>query len=264
MPLNKVINLKKMWKRIYKSFLFITLFTGLVLVSIGNEPLQLIKDCLHNGGFGPGSYYVWIFLQFSFLLPLSLKFITKWSNYTVLLFIIISQLLEWLCIIIDIPESIYRLLCFRYIFLIYMGYIWTFTKISQTLNVRQVFISIISLSILLILYYSSDPLEPWFRDSNWRICHWVSYFYAALLLPWILRKIFNILPIKIRTYISIIGKSSYEIFLVQMLIFAVYPKHTISFGNDYIDYIVYFTTTLLFSILIGIIWNNYRIKSEKS
>ncbi len=73
-------NLKKLWHRILKPFFLITLFSGIVLVILGHNPIEVIKGIVYSGGIGPGSYYVWIYLQFFILLPFCLTFINKWGG----------------------------------------------------------------------------------------------------------------------------------------------------------------------------------------
>lgn len=162
-----------------------------------------------------------------------------------------------MCMLIDIPEPIYRLLCFRYIFLIYLGYLWVSNKMSLILSTKQIILSILSITILIILYYSTGSLKPFLHDSAWRTSHWICYFYAALLLPWLLWKLYDFLPLKVRTLIGEVGKCSYEIFLFQMVVFTLYPRSLLSVGNDYIDCIIFSVTTLIISVIPAVMWKRY-------
>lgn len=74
------IKIKKVWNRILKPFIVITFLTGSLLVIGGHEPEDVIKEVINHGGLGPGSYYVWIYLQFLLLLPISLTLINKWGG----------------------------------------------------------------------------------------------------------------------------------------------------------------------------------------
>lgn len=67
----------KIWKSIIKPFLFITIVTGTMLVIKGHNPVDVLKASVISGGLGPGSYYVWIYLQFFLLLPPCLTLINK-------------------------------------------------------------------------------------------------------------------------------------------------------------------------------------------
>lgn len=68
---------RKIWHRILKPFAIITLVTGAILVIAGHDPVSVIKGAVISGGIGPGSYYVWIYLQFAFFLPLCLTLFNK-------------------------------------------------------------------------------------------------------------------------------------------------------------------------------------------
>lgn len=251
-------NLHKLWSRILKPFALITLFTGVVLILIGNDPKEVLKSALLAGGIGPGSYYVWIYLQFFLLLPICLTVFNKWGGYSIILFIIVSQGLEWLCIYIDLPEPIYRLTCFRYVFLIYLGYLWVINRMSRTLTGLQIIISLISLVILLSLYYTKGSLKPFLHDTAWRSYHWVCYFYTALLLPWLIWKLYYKVPTKIRKSIGEVGKCSYEIFLIQMVIFTLYPHSLLSIGNRFITEVIFILSSLVLSIVPVIIYRKKR------
>ena len=72
--------LHKLWKRIIRPFVICTLITGIVLILFGHDPQNVFTECIKMGGIGPGSYYVWIYLQFFLLLPLCLTFINKWGG----------------------------------------------------------------------------------------------------------------------------------------------------------------------------------------
>lgn len=68
---------RKIWHRILKPFALITLATGAILVIAGHDPIATIKGAVISGGIGPGSYYVWIYLQFALLLPICLTLFNK-------------------------------------------------------------------------------------------------------------------------------------------------------------------------------------------
>jgi len=112
--------------------------------------------------------------------------------------------------------------------------------------------------ILLALYYSTGSLKPFLHDTPWRTFHWVCYFYTAFLLPWLIWKVYDRIPYRIRLLIGEIGKSSYEIFLVQMVVFTLYPYSLLSFGNIYIDTIVIISLSMTLSIIPILLWKRYK------
>lgn len=75
--LSEYYSWKKLWYRILKPFVIVTIATGAILVIAGHDPIGVIKGAIVSGGIGPGSYYVWIYLQFALLLPLCLTLFNK-------------------------------------------------------------------------------------------------------------------------------------------------------------------------------------------
>lgn len=64
-------DLKKLFHRIFKPFLLLVVIQLLLLIFIQQKnPIVTIKNAILSGGIGPGSYYVWIYVQFFFLLPI--------------------------------------------------------------------------------------------------------------------------------------------------------------------------------------------------
>lgn len=129
---------------------------------------------------------------------------------------------------------------------------------SKTLTRKQIFLSILSLGVLLLLYYTTGSLKPFLHDSNWRVFHWVCYFYVALLLPWLLRNLYNHLPQKPRKLIEEIGSYSYEIFLIQMMVFTLYPKIMPADLDKPYNWIIFFILTTLLSIVPVVLWKRYK------
>ncbi len=129
---------------------------------------------------------------------------------------------------------------------------------SRTLTGLQIIISLISLVILLSLYYTKGSLKPFLHDTAWRSYHWVCYFYTALLLPWLIWKLYYKVPTKIRKSIGEVGKCSYEIFLIQMVIFTLYPHSLLSIGNRFITEVIFILSSLVLSIVPVIIYRKKR------
>ena len=67
--------------------------------------------------------------------------------------IALSCLWELVCIYIHIPEMLYRLLFFRYFFLIYLGYMWVEKGILLD-NIRLL-LSVVSIAFILMFAYTS-------------------------------------------------------------------------------------------------------------
>ena len=72
-----------------------------------------------DGGDGPGSYYIWVYIQLAFLCPLLTSVVKR--KLARWIFVGVCILFEIFCSLVNMNESLYRLLCIRYIFLIYLG-----------------------------------------------------------------------------------------------------------------------------------------------
>lgn len=117
----KPLNMQKVWKRILRPFFLVQLFI-IALYAITHYRSETFQDMavkfLSQGGFGAGSYYPWIYIQFAILLaflakPLSNLSIVKQG--VILTFCFVAELL---CNILHVSEAFWRLVCFRYLFLI--------------------------------------------------------------------------------------------------------------------------------------------------
>lgn len=65
-------SVSKIWNRILRPFIVITLTTAIILICTGHSPKTVLMDCIRSGGIGPGSYYIWVYLQFALLCPVIL------------------------------------------------------------------------------------------------------------------------------------------------------------------------------------------------
>lgn len=273
---NVQFNWLKIWDRIIKPFLFvevaIILMVILMRLWLATHPdtfAGLVKRIIMGGGIGPGAYYPWIYLQFAILLPLFAPVFKKLHTIPLaIFFIIFSQMLEIIYNVTNMPVWIYRLLFFRYIFLVYLGYILV-TK-GFSINKKTICLSVISLSCFLFFNYWDTDLSPFFVTDapSWRSCHWLCYIYMCYLLLFIINKIYGGLFCyeKLLAFIQQAGRYSYDIFLFQMFYFVVI--------HPYVMNVVFFISgvasiTSMLSMLIAmavcivpVIWyKEYRRKS---
>jgi len=174
---------------------------------------------------GSGGYYPWIYIQFAVLLMFLAPIFRKWGNQTLLmiLFAVISQLLEVLCCLFQMPEWLFRLCAVRYFFIIYLGSILAMKGFE--LNKKTFSIGLVSLICLCFFAFKDVNLRPFFYTgmSAWRTCHWMNYFYVCFILLFVIRWTYQKLQSskKIEKWIRDMGKYSYEIFMFQMIYFHV-------------------------------------------
>lgn len=242
--------LKKLWNRIIRPFL-ITIGVIYVLyliygyfthVSITEQTIKFLK----SGGAGPGSYYFGIYLQFVLILPIMaivMKRFKLWGN--LILLIAISEILEVLCCLIHFPDWLYRLLFFRYFFLIYIGFY--LVKKELKLNIWLLAITTISCVAIMLFKYGGVNTEPFFLNSDWESQHWICYGYLPFLI-YALLTVCRKTNIKAsNSLIRIIGKCSYEIFLWQMIYFLapIQPILIKVFKNDVIATLFYIILSMV-------------------
>lgn len=249
-------NLEKLFKRIVIPFaiaqaiILASIFMDYYCFQSGYLTTPII-NWMKSGGEGPGSFYIWIYLQFALLLPCvgwiqnRIK-IPSWG--WLIVFVIISELLEIICSITNMPEWIYRLCAFRYVFLIYGGYLWANEGIK--LNWKTVQLSIISFISIYLLQYEQVAFEPWIFNTAWTYFHWFCYFYVMWGLAWLLNMMYRKLKGVIASMVQYIGKYSYEIFIFQMLVFYFFP--------DNISKWAYLIITTLLSIVPIVVYKYVR------
>lgn len=223
------VNIRKIWNRVVWPFLLCQLV--ILLLMFWHQPIHTAQSFLdvaaalaRNGGFGPGAYYPWIYVQMAVLIPLFALLLRRLENHPVwmfLVFIILSQGVETICALAHVPDLAYRLLFVRYIFLFYLGYVMAtrgFVICWQTLIMATG-----SLALSTYIAYRLPDCYPWFYPFVNPLCHWFCYLYIAYLLLWLLRKTFDCLPPDgfVCRLCKWAGRYSYELFLLQMIFFIV-------------------------------------------
>ena len=225
--ISKMPSFKKLWKRIILPYLILMFFTFAFDYFIYyKETAGLFNLSLYWDNRGPGSYFVFVFLQFAFLLPLIHPFLRRFSlKWLCLIFIIISQIIEYIIYVTHCPDNIYRITLLRYIFLIYLGYL--IAKDGIPVNKMTISISIISMAFIYFFNYTDFDWGQLFCTNYpyWRSCHWICYPYIAILYICIIRFIYNKSNNLLKTGIQLFGKYSYEIYLFQMFYFAIISRY---------------------------------------
>ena len=175
-----VVSIKKMFWRIFAPFILIEGLLFVILLFVYHYNIKsLINSFLFSGGTGPGSYYPWIYLQIALLLPLFKKWMTWLSIWQLAVsFLVICEGFEYVASIIDFPDLLYRLLAIRYIFLLYLAWLWVKTGI--VINAKTITLSLLSmLSIVYFEFYSIND-EPLFYNTAWKFHRWPCYYYVAI------------------------------------------------------------------------------------
>lgn len=273
---NVKINFNKLWNRIIKPFLLveillIIIYLGLKIATGNYDSLfSLIKKIAKYGGRGSGAYYPWIYIQFALLLPIMAPILKKIKGiYLAVAFIFISELFEIMCSLMNMPEYIYRLLFFRYTFLIYLGYLLVIK--GYILNWKTLLVSIISAASILLFVYTKTDLSPFiFYVPKWKSCHWICYLYIAFFLLFFIKLLYKATnPHKrIGDYIKKMGVYSYEIFLFQMIYFEFHKYIVKFFSTITVNYwtatILPIITAVIVCVVPVILYKDYKISKQNS
>lgn len=264
-------SIPKLWKRILQPYIimvalmFVTQFFMYYDMTEGTFSPTLYWDKR-----GPGSYYIFIYLEMAFVIPIYAPLFRKLSTkWLLIIFLILSQLVETVCSLTHCPDNIYRIIFPRYIFLIFLGYLLAVKGLE--LNKLTITASIFSMLFIYLFAYLRCDMEPIFCTSLvlWPLCHWICYCYIAYFFLAFLKYTYTKL---IKCYylmscIKTIGKYSYEIYLFQIFYYAtisIYVGKAFSnIENRPIQRLLYIVLSTIICILPAIL-NNQNIHFRKS
>lgn len=244
------LNWANLLKRILIPFVAVqTIIAGFVFITGGD----LWPSFFVSGGYGPGSYYIWVYLQIAFLLVLIWPWFKTLSlNLVFIAFLIISIVFEVLFSVFDCSDKLYRLLCARYLFLIPLGLMWI--EKGVLLNRKTVLLSILSILVVLFFVFTDYDLEPFFFNTGWKTHRWICYFYLPILLTYGLYFVWDkIIQLQIiDKAIKWIAVRSYEIFLSQMAVLVCFPFAYFSLIlSGFIGFFIWAIVAFIFSLLFG-------------
>ena len=243
----------KIWHIIYHIVLPFVI-SELFIILIKSIKIGLpgaIIECFLLGGYGPGEYYIWVYLQFMCLFPLLSFFMKRLpSRGIVILFVVTAILLELFSCLVIGSSRVYKYLFFRYFFLIYLGYLWSTKDI--VLNIKTIVLSLISLAFIYFFDYTNIDCSPIFYSLSWRPFHWICYFYTSWLFIFILHLLFTHFPHFIKRFICFMGRNSWWIFCSQLVVFTFITPSIFGLNNRIISGVTYIVSTILLSLLLSI------------
>lgn len=193
---------------------FIVLVLQVLTLYIRNGYWMSPKNILLYGGIGPGSYYLSVFVLAWLLVPLFIELIRKLSlKYSFLVTLFIAVLLELVFLELEgvkYMEQLYRLLPVRHLMIIYLGCV--FDKLKNY-HVAMAFAAFVGGICLTLSVYNVDDIR-YVTSHYWEGReHWYSASYVFLFII-----LFQ--NIHFSNTIKLLGKCSWEIFLIQMFIFS--------------------------------------------
>lgn len=259
---DSTLDFKKIFKRVFLPYFIIqAILFAYVICSNSDDYHHKLSIGLALFGFGPGSYYPLIYIQMALLLLWFKPLFKRLSKIQLLVtFLILSEGIEIFCSFTNPPAPLYRLLVFRYVFLIYLGFLWVEEGI--VVNTKMIVLSILSaLTVMYFLYCSKDN-EPWFFSTNWSFSKWPCYYWVSNGLVCILYYIWNKLKKRqhVCKIVSVLAKTSWEIFLMQMASIFMIKQEMIPVQNRTVQYVLYMAIIWTMSIwggyLLNKLWSN--------
>lgn len=217
------INLKKILLRIVLPYFLVQ---SIALIYLLSSEFSKLNSYLLGGGAGPGSYYPWIYIQIALLLPFAKKWLDNYQEDKIkvmITFLVICESFEILFSVIDLPDRIYRLLAIRYLFLLYLAWIWV--KNGIVINKLTTILSVLSFIAIIYFEYFSIDDEVLFYKTSWKYHRWPCYYFIAIWGGYLLKLFFDIIHCNqfVLKTVRLLARCSYEIFLIQMLVLYVYP-----------------------------------------
>lgn len=208
---------------------------------------QLLQ-CFLQGGYGPGSYYFPILYELIFVFPIIFFVIKKYSLFGLGLCGFLNLIFELFIWAFNVPQTVYRLLIFRYIFII-AGGCYLFLNHEKR---EKTFVSVVACMIGAIFIYISryQGFAIPIINRDWAV---TSYMGSLFLIPiafFIIRN-YDGIRRKALCSLEILGKASYDIFLVQMVYYSFFSKHLYkkNFGFPY-DLLI----SVVICLTIGIVF----------
>ena len=172
---------------------------------VSHKPFQMLLIFL-GGGFGPGSYYFPIMIQFVFWFPIIFFIIKKYDFTGLIICGAINVTYEILKLAYGMNEGCYRVLIFRYTLLIAYGIY--LTKGNSRRKRISIICEVIGITyIVLVNYFGIKPVITEFWSGT-------SVIACLYIIPISSFLIFNKAHSRL---VEFIGKASYDIYLVQMV-----------------------------------------------
>ncbi len=171
------VNLKKIFLRVVVPYIIIQSIPFIYLLCKNPSGLY---SFIGGGGAGPGSYYPWVYIQIALLLPFVKRWIDKNKEHqtkVLISFLVVCEAFEMLFSLIDLPDGIYRLLAVRYIFLLYLAWLWV--KNGIVMNRLTIILSVLSFIAIVYFEYFSVDDEILFYNTAWEYHRWPCYFFVA-------------------------------------------------------------------------------------
>ncbi len=203
-----------------------------------------------RGGIGMGSYYFPLMIQFIFFFPLIYSYVQRKGFKAVTNMFIVNIVYEILKQVLWMEEYQYRLLIFRYMFIIAFGCYTCLCKKEEEDKLCKGFIEgVFALGLFFVILFSYTPYEPKIF-TFWSTTSAPATLYIAPIMFLIVKKVkLNFKPFEY------VGKASFDIFLVQMVYFVLYEDFLKDkYFGGFNDALAFALTVIICVILGMLLW----------
>ena len=247
------------WLRFVVPFIPVLLVELFAKAFVLHEKLTgvLILKAFAVGGYGPGSYYFPVMLQIVVLLPVIITSVRKFRFKGLLLWLFINVLFEFLKTLTGMSAGLYRLLSFRYLFVLSYGvYLYySFNETDRTLqkdvansNRKHLFIGG-TIGLVYITTFNYLGLKP-VITAMWTTTSVFAVLWIVPITYWLFKKV----DVKNQLF-EIFGQASFDIFLVQMVYYCSLARYVYRFINNSCFQMMF---GFLFCLLFGVLY--YKVE----
>lgn len=185
--------------------------SGLFMVNVFEYGLLAVVFDYIKGGYGQGSYYFPMMIQFVFVFPIIYQVIKKYGFKGLGYCFCANAIYEIMKTAYGMSEGEYRLLIFRYLFAIAAGCfiaIGDIKKDIKTYILSGLSIVIGAAFICLFWYTEYTPKILIYGKAT----SFIAYLFIIPIMGWLIKKVWLKCGI-----LELMGKASFNIFLVQMI-----------------------------------------------
>lgn len=188
----------------------------LIISSIDNGFFTILPVWLRDfftGGWGAGSYYYPILLQFMIVFPIIFFIVQRYDLIGLGICLAINiayEILQWL---FHMPPSVYRLLLFRYTLLIAFG---CYIMIGRRKFKRTEQLISLLVGAFFIWQFSYTSYHPVVL-CNWTTTSFPTAFFVLPIALWLIQ--LSLPKNVLSSLVARLGSASYNIFLTQMVYF---------------------------------------------
>ena len=219
--LRAAYELKPLFKKIARytlPFLYMYIVEIIIRSLSGNMPSPLsVLVYFFGGGFGEyGTYYFPVLIQITLIFPLIFFVVRSNKKWGLLVCFVLNLGLEIIKNVVDMSGGVYRLLAFRYIFVVAAGcYIYFYGNTAKYYR-RVLACAVGALYIWLVNYTSYEPKIFIFWTATTML---TTFFVAPVFAYFVEGKPLHCAPLEL------IGRACYHIFLAQIIFYNYVAPH---------------------------------------